>query len=39
MIVSSGRLVLGMDVDDVADGDADVLFCIVDGVVVVFVRC
>ena len=39
MIVSSGRLVLGMDVDDGVDDDVYVLFCIVDGVAVVFVRC
>ena len=39
MIVSSGRLVLGMDVDDVVDDDVYVLFCIVDGVAVVFGRC
>ena len=39
VIVSSGRLVLGMGVDDGVDDDVYVLFCIVDGVAVVFVRC
>ena len=38
-MIVSGRLVLGMDVDDGVDDDVYVLFNIVDGVAVVFVRC